>query len=807
MSEREFRRARASMKHFIQLMLAVMCLAMIAGCGKGDSEQSLYPVNPTGLQPQDFRTGNSGYSFAVDGGAYIEYNGKQVAAKEILIWLTSENSSEDKLVEFLNLHGWKIKAVSGSSYQVDIGEMPIGDAISIFNKQSGLGSATTNDILSIQSTLDPLSEGRSGWNLKAIHAEEAWGLLTTNKMMGVLLGIIDGGFGFDHEDIKFSRIASGTYDTSNESVVFPYCSNGDSEAQPIDGTECMNASHGMNVSSIIAGKANGLGVSGVAKDNSTYPLAYKFNNFQSVYDGFRYMEGRSARVANFSLAYKCIGSCQREAAVDKKSVNDFIRLLKKDYPKFPNILIVQCAGNNGGKYFSDTKTPILSMHSAFFASIVSGGFSIDADLIAYVEEIKRHVIIVGAYDANIRITDYTSRPFDSLDDSFILAPGGVGGAQYISGSTTNQGNVVGAAFSGDSKYVAMGGTSQATPHVTGVAALVLQANPDLSATQVRDIILNNSDTVDGYRALNAEKAVRAALAWGKPTKIVPEEVIAGATQKFSLIGMGLPTDQNFDITFVGCSNIEYLSRTENMHEFSCQMNGSAGSYKAVIRKQGSTEVLASFDVVASKEATPSLATPWKTVWFTVANNYMPVRLNSDGVVQCASSNGVDCFWSTSAESMPAATNPITCNAGYEALTQHWCAQMKDMLTMQWVERPNTGKAYAVGTCGNWRECESKARVLNATLVAINDQAEDTWLKGTFPMNKNYWIGATNDGVAGQWRWVTGEPFSYTNWGQNLNNNGGNEFCAHYYDVTPGVWNDVACNSPNIKGLFEKEVPM
>jgi PKD repeat protein len=105
-----------------------------------------------------------------------------------------------------------------------------------------------------------------------------------------------------------------------------------------------------------------------------------------------------------------------------------------------------------------------------------------------------------------------------ISGNFILAPGG---SNVPNGATLG---VLSAgytkSYNNDYFYMATG-TSQATPHVTGVVALALQANPKLTAAEVRDIILTNSDTVDGYRALNAEKAVRAALATlSKPTATI-----------------------------------------------------------------------------------------------------------------------------------------------------------------------------------------------------------------------------------------------------------------------------------------------
>ncbi len=70
----------------------------------------------------------------------------------------------------------------------------------------------------------------------------------------------------------------------------------------------------------------------------------------------------------------------------------------------------------------------------------------------------------------------------------------------------------------DSGYISVNGTSFACPLTSGVAALMLQANPNLSATKVREILRNTADgaaspdTLYGYGIVDALAAVNHALA-------------------------------------------------------------------------------------------------------------------------------------------------------------------------------------------------------------------------------------------------------------------------------------------------------
>jgi hypothetical protein len=75
-------------------------------------------------------------------------------------------------------------------------------------------------------------------------------------------------------------------------------------------------------------------------------------------------------------------------------------------------------------------------------------------------------------------------------------------------------------------YDAISGTSMATPHVAGVAALVLAANPSFGPADVKNAILNNVDVVPGLATVvSTSGRLNAAKALG----IVPDDTKPNTT--------------------------------------------------------------------------------------------------------------------------------------------------------------------------------------------------------------------------------------------------------------------------------------
>ena len=81
----------------------------------------------------------------------------------------------------------------------------------------------------------------------------------------------------------------------------------------------------------------------------------------------------------------------------------------------------------------------------------------------------------------------------------------------------------------------------------------------------------------------------------------------------------------------------------------------------------------------------------------------------------------------------------------------------------WAVNPANGHAYKKIRCESLDEARDRAAAEGASLLAINDEAEQQWISGLFG-NYLYWIGLSDAENEGEWVWQNGEPLTYTNWG-------------------------------------------
>jgi subtilisin family serine protease len=248
------------------------------------------------------------------------------------------------------------------------------------------------------------------WGLDVVHAEDAW---PTSTGVGALVAVIDTGVQRDHPDLG-GRLVDG-FDYVGDDVDDP-----DTDKDPTD----LNG-HGTHVSGIVvANRDNGEGIAGVAPGARVMPLRVLDENGEGYADdtikGIDYAIEHGAHVINLSLG-------------------DFVPLQSTIFPDRAykaaleraldaGIVVVLAAGNNG---FVKCENPDVA-----------------------------DVLCVGAVDRTPMRAGYSS--FGSNVD--LMAPGG----SCLGGSSED---VLSTVIHSD--YDAFCGTSQAAPHVAGVAALLV----------------------------------------------------------------------------------------------------------------------------------------------------------------------------------------------------------------------------------------------------------------------------------------------------------------------------------------------
>ena len=91
----------------------------------------------------------------------------------------------------------------------------------------------------------------------------------------------------------------------------------------------------------------------------------------------------------------------------------------------------------------------------------------------------------------------------------------------------------------------------------------------------------------------------------------------------------------------------------------------------------------------------------------------------------------------------------------------------------------------------WEQAKAACEAKGGHLVTITSPEEQKLIESLNTQNSKLWIGGYKNS-AGQWCWVTGEPWEYQNWGDGEPNNSSNvvadESCVA---VWPVKWNDLA----------------
>ena len=107
----------------------------------------------------------------------------------------------------------------------------------------------------------------------------------------------------------------------------------------------------------------------------------------------------------------------------------------------------------------------------------------------------------------------------------------------------------------------------------------------------------------------------------------------------------------------------------------------------------------------------------------------------------------------------------------------------------WAVNPTNGHAYKRVRCQDVMDAMTLAAAEGAYLVSINDKVEDVWLQQMFEPD-SFWIGLSDVAEEGQWVWHSGEPVTYTNWGEDEEYGGNTEVNDYVISDWGGKWQAV-----------------
>ncbi|MEM8534470.1 MAG: S8 family serine peptidase [Chloroflexota bacterium] len=279
---------------------------------------------------------------------------------------------------------------------------------------------------------DPLYSDQ--WALQTLRATCAWGY--TLGSSEVTVAVIDSGVDLGHPDLV-DRLRSDGADFI------------DNDNDPSD-----QHGHGTNVAGVVAATINNAeGIAGLAPGIAILPIrvmdARGFGPDQAIADGIRYAADRGAQVINLSLGATLSIGVEEESLI----VSEAIR-----YAQGQGALVVVAAGND----FIDLPNAIVGDNP--------------------------DVLVVAATDERD-----LKAPFSNFGEQVNIAAPGI---FILSTMPTYEVYLTSDALPPDERfqqdYDFMSGTSQATPFVSALAALIFSANPDWDAQQVAQSIRENA---------------------------------------------------------------------------------------------------------------------------------------------------------------------------------------------------------------------------------------------------------------------------------------------------------------------------
>ncbi len=286
------------------------------------------------------------------------------------------------------------------------------------------------------------------YNMRQVRAHRAWD--TTFGDPRVVIAVLDSGCDLTHPDLNYAS------DGISLATMQP-------PGSPIQGD---SAGHGTSCAGIAAATIdNSEGIAGVAGNCRILPLATDLETDAEVALGIGYATDNGASVISMSFGVYApeddLGSTGWDFSIIDPAIEDAVKR---------GLVLCAAAGNN------------------------------DVELLRYPARHPR-VIAVGGTDESRRRWRYEAQfPIQYVEGSnygdglSVMAPATNVATTDIQGDRQDDGS---GGFADGDYHFDFGGTSAATPHVAGAAALLVSVNPLLTSQETREVLESTTRKVGG----------------------------------------------------------------------------------------------------------------------------------------------------------------------------------------------------------------------------------------------------------------------------------------------------------------------
>ena len=356
-------------------------------------------------------------------------------------------------------------------------------------------------------------------------------------------------------------------------------------------------------------------------------------------------------------------------------------------------------------------------------------------------------------------------------------------------------------------YANKSGTSMATPHVAAAAAMIKCANPDMSPADIQQALKDTAtdlgasgwDGYYGYGMINLEPFAEPATTYSLTYQASDGGEVSGPASAAAGDTVTLTVSPNAGYALEALSVMSASGEEIPVRDNAFSMPDSDVTVTASFAGDptGTYQIVYKASEGGAIEGPDSSAPNNEVVVTAIAyDGYALKDVSVDGksLIGASLSAASGGEATTFAFTMP--DHDVTVEATFENTDEPQPEPEPEPNP-----DPVTGHAYELFETGLvWDEAKAYCEKLGGHLMTVTSAEEQKILEGLLEKegNKNsYWLGAT-EGADGNYAWITGEAFSYTNWANNQpdNHHGTEDSLMVYRNQNPyassnlGEWNDL-----------------